>query len=215
MHNLDEVVKMFGGALWNTLWLSLASFGLALVLGAILAMMHVSPAPPARWAAQTYTAIFRNTPLLAIFILFFFGLPKIGFNLQDWQWALAALSLYTGAFVGETLRAGINSISLGQAEAARSIGLTFGQSLRHVVLPQAVRTVIPPLGTLFTALVKNSALAIVVGFQELAATTELMINQDKASIWVIIIGLVACYLVINLPASWLISWAEKRATFAR
>lgn len=215
MKNLDEVVRLFAEGLWGTLWLSLASFALALVLGAILAMMNVSPAPPARWAAQTYTAFFRNTPLLAIILLAGFGLPKIGLRFEPEQWALITLGMYTSAFVGETLRSGINSISLGQAEAARSIGLTFGQSLRHVILPQAVRTVVPPLGTLYTALVKNTALALVLGFPEIAAKAELMINQDVSSVWAIIIGLVVCYLLINLPASWLISRAEKRATFAR
>jgi len=215
LKNLDEVVRLFAEGLWGTLWLSLASFALALVLGAILAMMNVSPAPPARWAAQTYTAFFRNTPLLAIILLAGFGLPKIGLRFEPEQWALITLGMYTSAFVGETLRSGINSISLGQAEAARSIGLTFGQSLRHVILPQAVRTVVPPLGTLYTALVKNTALALVLGFPEIAAKAELMINQDVSSVWAIIIGLVVCYLLINLPASWLISRAEKRATFAR
>ena len=215
MKNLDEVARLFAEGLWGTLWLSLASFALALVLGAILAMMHVSPAPPAKWAAQAYTAFFRNTPLLAIILLAGFGLPKIGLRFEPEQWALITLGMYTSAFVGETLRSGINSISLGQAEAARSIGLTFGQSLRHVILPQAVRTVVPPLGTLYTALVKNTALALVLGFPEIAAKAELMINQDVSSVWAIIIGLVVCYLLINLPASWLISRAEKRATFAR
>jgi glutamate transport system permease protein len=215
LKNLDEVARLFAEGLWGTLWLSLASFALALVLGAILAMMHVSPAPPAKWAAQAYTAFFRNTPLLAIILLAGFGLPKIGLRFEPEQWALITLGMYTSAFVGETLRSGINSISLGQAEAARSIGLTFGQSLRHVILPQAVRTVVPPLGTLYTALVKNTALALVLGFPEIAAKAELMINQDVSSVWAIIIGLVVCYLLINLPASWLISRAEKRATFAR
>jgi glutamate transport system permease protein len=209
------VFEMFARGFWNTLWLSLASFAVALVLGAILAMMHVSPAPPAKWAAQAYTAFFRNTPLLVILILFGFGLPKLNLQLEPWQWALIGLGMYTSAFVGETLRSGINSISLGQAEAARSIGLTFGQSLRHVILPQAFRTVIPPLGTLYTALVKNTALTLVIGFQELAAKTELMINQDMASVWIVVGGIIACYLIINLPTSWFISRAEKRAAFAR
>ncbi|MEV0648788.1 amino acid ABC transporter permease [Phytomonospora sp. NPDC050363] len=215
MPNPELVFKMFASGFWNTLWLSVASFAVALVLGAILAMMQVSPAPPAKWAAQAYTAFFRNTPLLVILILFGFGLPKLQLQLDPWQWALIGLGMYTSAFVGETLRSGINSISLGQAEAARSIGLTFGQSLRHVILPQAFRTVIPPLGTLYTALVKNTALTLVLGFQELAAKTELMINQDMASVWIVVGGIIACYLIINLPTSWFISRAEKRAAFAR
>lgn len=212
----NEVFQLFAEGFWNTLWMSLASFAVALVLGAILAMMHVSPAPPARWAAQVYTAIFRNTPLLVILVVFYFGLPKVGINFEySWQWALIVLGLYTSAFVGETLRAGINSISLGQAEAARSIGLTFGQSLRSVILPQAFRTVVPPVGTLYTALVKNTALTLILGYQELSAKTEIMINQDKAPVWLVVVGICACYLLINLPTSWFIHRAEKRAAFAR
>ena len=117
--------------------------------------MHVSPAPPARWLATAYTGLFKNIPLLAVLFILYFGFPKIGIPLSSWQWAIIGLGTYTAAFVGETLRAGINSIDLGQAEAARSIGLTFGQSLRYVILPQAVRTVIPPLGSLLTALVRT------------------------------------------------------------
>jgi glutamate transport system permease protein len=215
--NFDLMVAALAEGFWTTVWITAASFALSLIIGGILAAMHVSPADPARWAAQAYTGLFRNVPLLAVLAILYFGLPKVGIVASSVTWALVGLSLYTGAFVGETLRSGINSISLGQAEAARSIGLTFGQSLRNVILPQAFRTVVPPLGSLLTALTKNSALVVVVGVSETSAQAARLINdnQNRFSVWAVIIGVAVCYLIINLPVSYFIRLAEKRATFAR
>ena len=217
--NFDYALQTLGQGFIYTVWITAASFALALVVGAVLAIMHVSPAQPARAAATVYTQIFRNVPLLAVLLLAFFGMTEIGIG-KDFPaevWAVIGLGMYTGAFVGETLRAGINSISLGQAEAARSIGLTFGQSLRYVILPQSFRTVIPPLGSLATALVKNSALASAIGVTELATQSEFLIGQEngKVSVTTTIIGVLLCYLVINLPAGYFIRLAEKRAAITR
>jgi glutamate transport system permease protein len=147
----------------------------------------------------------------------FFGLPKIGVSTNAWAVGLLGLGLYTGAFVGETLRSGINSIPLGQAEAARSIGLTFGQSLSTVILPQSIRVVIPPLGSLLIALVKNSALVLAVGLTELTAQTRRLIedNESRFDLWGVIIGVTVSYLVIALVFSYLVRIAEKRAAFVR
>jgi glutamate transport system permease protein len=139
--NFDLMIAALGAGAWTTVWVTLTSFAIALIIGMILVVMHVSPALPARWAANAYTQLFRNVPLLAVLFIMFFGLPSIGIVADSWVWALLGLGMYTGAFVGETLRSGINSIPLGQAEAARSIGLTFSQSLGGVILPQAIRAV--------------------------------------------------------------------------
>lgn len=215
--NIDLVVVAFASGFWTTVWVSVLSFGIALIVGGILAILHVSPAAPAKWLAAVYTALFRNVPLLAILIILRFGSPYVGISLPTWAWALIGLGGYTGAFVGETLRSGINSIPLGQAEAARSIGLTFGQSLRKVILPQAIRAVVPPLGTLFTALVKNSSLVLVIGLSEVSAMSKRLINDTDHhyNIWLVIIGIAICYLIINLPISYYIRVAERRAAFAR
>ncbi|MGH8794304.1 MAG: amino acid ABC transporter permease [Stackebrandtia sp.] len=215
--NFDLVIAALASGFWTTIWVTAVSFVFALLIGAILAAMHVSPAPPARWVAQAYTGLFRNIPLLAILLILYFGFPRIGIELPAFMWALIGLSTYTGAFVGETLRSGINAIPLGQAEAARAIGLTFGQSLRNVVLPQTFRTVIPPLGSLLTALVKNSSLVLVVGVSEISAMAKRLVNDQEHhfNIWSIIIGVAACYLIINLPISYGIKRAEQRAAFAR
>lgn len=215
--NLDLMVAALLTGLWTTVWVTTVSFVIALLVGGLLATMHVSPAPPARWVATAYTGLFKNVPLLAVLFILYFGFPKIGIVLPNWGWALIGLGAYTAAFVGETLRSGINSIDLGQAEAARSIGLTFGQSLRNVILPQAFRSVIPPLGSLLTALVKNSSLVLVIGVTEASAQAQRLINdtQNRFSLWAVIIGIAACYLIVNLPISYFIRRAEKRAEFAR
>ncbi|WP_227995763.1 amino acid ABC transporter permease [Glycomyces albidus] len=200
-----------------TVVVTLASYAIALAIGMLLVVMSVSPAAPARWAANAYTQLFRNIPLLAVLFVMYFGLPSIGIETTSWGVGLVGLGMYTGAFVGETLRSGINSIPLGQAEAARSIGLTFGQSLQTVILPQAVRVVIPPLGSLLIALVKNSALVLAVGVTELTAMSRRLIEDDQSrfDLWGVIIGVTVSYLVIAFVLSYLVRLAERRAAFVR
>ncbi len=156
-------------------------------------------------------------PLLAVLLIMYFGLPSVGIVADSWVWALIGLGMYTGALVGETLRSGINSIPLGQAEAARSIGLTFGQSLATVILPQSVRVVIPPLGSLLIALVKNSALVLAIGVTELTAQSRRLIedNESRFDLWGVIIGVTVSYLLIAFILSYLVRLVEKRAAFVR
>jgi glutamate transport system permease protein len=215
--NFDLMVAALGAGMWTTVWVTLTSYVIALVIGMVLVVMHVSPAAPARWAAHAYTQLFRNIPLLAVLFIMYFGLPKVGVVADNWIWALLGLGMYTGAFVGETMRSGINSIPLGQAEAARSIGLTFGQSLKGVILPQAVRAVIPPLGSLLIALVKNSALVLAIGVPELTARARRLIedNESRFDLWGVIIGVTVSYLLIAFVLSYLVRLIEKRTAFVR
>jgi glutamate transport system permease protein len=215
--NFDLMVAALGAGMWTTVWVTLTSYTIALVIGMVLVVMHVSPAVPARWAAHAYTQLFRNIPLLAVLFIMYFGLPKVGIVADNWVWALLGLGMYTGAFVGETLRSGINSIPLGQAEAARSIGLTFGQSLKGVILPQAVRAVVPPLGSLLIALVKNSALVLAIGVTELTAQSRRLIedNESRFDLWGVIIGVTVSYLLIAFILSYLVRLIEKRTAFVR
>lgn len=215
--NFDLMIAALGAGAWTTVWVTLTSFAIALIIGMILVVMHVSPALPARWAANAYTQLFRNVPLLAVLFIMFFGLPSIGIVADSWVWALLGLGMYTGAFVGETLRSGINSIPLGQAEAARSIGLTFSQSLGGVILPQAIRAVIPPLGSLLIALVKNSALVLAIGVAELTAQSRRLIedNESRFDLWGVIIGVTVSYLLIAFVLSYLVRFVERRTAFVR
>ena len=138
--NSDILIDAF----LTTLGLSLLAGVLAFVLGTVLAAMRVSPIAPLRGLATFYVETFRNTPLTVVFFFVVFGLPQIDTVVPFFTGAVLAVGLYTAAFVAEAIRSGINSVSPGQAEAARALGLTFGQSLGQVVLPQALRTVVPP-----------------------------------------------------------------------
>src|SRR6266545_1433562 len=155
IENFDQILDGFR----TTLALFVISGLCALVLGTILAGMRVSPVPPLRAAGTVYVNVARNTPLLLVFVFITFGLPALGIRFSFFILAVIALTLYTAAFITEAIRSGINAVSAGQAEAARSIGMTFGQTLTIVVLPQAFRTVIPPLASIMIALVKNTAVA--------------------------------------------------------
>jgi glutamate transport system permease protein len=198
-----------------TLGLTGASGAIALVVGTVLAGMRVSPAPPLRWAATTYVDIVRNTPLTLIFVLVVFGLPELGFRFSFFVRAVIALSIYTSAFVSEVLRSGINAVQPGQAEAARALGLTFGQTLQTVVLPQAFRTVIPPLGNLLIALTKNTAIAEAFGVVEATGTFDNLVRDFPGSFWALFLGTAFGYVLIVLVVSGVLRWVERRAVVLR
>lgn len=189
---------------------------IALVVGFLLAAMRVSPVPLGRAFGTTYVYLVRNTPLLLLMFLFAFGLPEIGIrpevNLNSWlgletrqdllvfnvffMFATFALGLYTAAFVCEAVRSGINSVDVGQAEAARSVGMTFGQVLRLVVLPQAFRAVLPPLASTLIAMTKNSSLAAGVGVTELTFLSRKFTNDNADELYAIFIGIALFYIFL-------------------
>jgi len=206
----------FADGLLVTLKLSVLSFALAMVIGAVIATFRVSPVAPLRAAGLTYVEVFRNIPLTAFFALAVFGLPKVGvtFGGSFFTFAVLVLSLYTGAFVSEALRSGINTVAAGQAEAARSIGLTFGQTLRLVVVPQALRTVVQPIGSLFIALAKNSSIASVFAVIELTSTFEGLTDKETDTL-ALLIGTAIAYLLITIPAGALTGVVERRVAFKR
>ena len=171
--NLD----VFARGLRTTVSLTLLSFAVALVIGTVVAACRVSPVPPLRWVGALYVETVRNTPLTVLFFLFFYGLTKVGIQYDNYTTAIIVLGGYTGTFVGEMLRSGINAVSRGQAEAARSLGLTFPQVLGIVVLPQALRTVVAPLGGLFIALTKNSSIASIIAVGDLVYEINFLSNE--------------------------------------
>jgi len=166
------------GTLWHgfllTLELTVLGYVGALVLGTVAAICRVSPVAPLRVFGGVYVEAFRNVPLLALLLLFVFGLPDVGLTVSYFKSAAICLALSAGAFVCEAMRSGINSIGLGQAEAARAIGLSFSQSLRHVVLPQAFRSMVQPLVNVFIGVALGSALAAAVGVDELTRQTQFL-----------------------------------------
>lgn len=164
---LADSLPVFWAGFRTTVLLALASYAGALILGAVLAVLRISPAAPARAAGLAYVEWFRNVPLLVHLFVAILCLPKLGVRIGPFAAAFLVLAMYTAAQVCEALRSGVNAVPRGQAEAGRALGLTFGQNLRHVILPQAARTVVPPLGSVFIALVKNTAVASLIGVVDL------------------------------------------------
>ncbi len=210
VHNLGAFATGFR----LTLALTLASFAGALAIGIVVASMRVSPVAPLRAAGTLYVETIRNIPLLVLMFLFFFGFPKIGIRYLPFPSAVIVLAVYTGAFVGEAIRSGVNTVAQGQAEAARAIGLTFAQSMRLVVLPQALRAVVAPIGNIFVALIKNTALALTISVMELGFQYQHLITETAQAV-PISVGIVVCYLALALSAGWLFSVLEHRVAMKR
>ncbi len=152
--NFDE----FASGLWVTTRLVVASFVIALVLGTIVAALRVAPSRWLQRLGALYVEVFRNLPLLVLLFISFAGLRRAGVGIGPWEAGIASLGVYTSAYVAESLRSGVFAVSRGQREAALSLGFTQTQTLRQIVLPQAFRTVIPPLGSITIAMIKNSAI---------------------------------------------------------
>ncbi|MFC7955832.1 amino acid ABC transporter permease [Rhodococcoides kroppenstedtii] len=213
-------------AFWMTIKLAVLSAIGALILGTILAAMRVSPVPVARWIGATYVTIFRNTPLTLILLFCSFGLfQTLGIALADQQsptgqadnnfrLAVLGLSVYTASFVCESLRSGINTVPVGQAEAGRSLGLTFSQNVRYVVLPQAFRVVIAPLGSVLIALTKNTTVAAAIGVLEAAILMREMI-ENEAAIFVVGGIFALGFVILTLPTGLFFGWLSNRLAVAR
>jgi His/Glu/Gln/Arg/opine family amino acid ABC transporter permease subunit len=155
---LTENLDAFASGLWVTTRLVLASFVLALVLGTVVAALRIAPS---RWLQRLgvlYVEIFRNLPLLVLLFISFAGLRRAGVGIGPWTAGIASLGVYTSAYVAEALRSGVFAVGKGQIEAALSLGFSQTETMRRIVLPQAFRTVIPPLGSITIAMIKNSAI---------------------------------------------------------
>jgi glutamate transport system permease protein len=210
--NLDEFVNGFLRSLNIIVWAMVGS----LVLGMIIAACRVSPVPPLRGFGAFWVTTFRNTPLSLVLFFCAFGLPVLGINRSFYFFGVLGLILYTSAFVCEAVRSGINSVSAGQAEAARSIGLKFTQTLGFVVLPQALRTVVPPLGSVIIAMFKNSAVVGAFGVGgDLWSTAQTLTSARGYETLPVFIGMAVGYLAITLPAGALLQVIERKVAIAR
>jgi len=213
-------------AFWVTIKLTAYSGLAALVLGTALAAMRLSPVPMLRWVGAGYVNILRNTPLTLILLFCSFGLAQtLGITLADprsptsladsnFRLAVLGLAVYTAAFVCESVRSGVNTIPIGQAEAARSLGLTFIQNLRMIMLPQAFRSVIAPLGSVLIALTKNTTIASAIGVAEAALLMKDMIENTAA---LVAVGAIfaAGFVVLTLPMGLLFTYLGRRLAVHR
>ena len=179
----------------NTVALTLLSFAGALLVGLLVAVLRIVPVPLLRGVGAVYVELWRNIPLLAWLVLFVFGLPEVGVKMPLFWTAFMAIALYEAAFVAEALRSGVNSVASGQGEAARALGLSFRQSLRHVILPQASRRVVQPLANIAIALTMATALAGVVGVVDMTRAAQ-RINLELAQPLLVFTGVGLCYLVM-------------------
>jgi glutamate transport system permease protein len=223
--NFDDYLKAFG----LTIGLFVVSGIGALVLGTVLAVLRVGPVSILNRAAALYVILFRNTPLLMIFIFMAIAMPVLGYNfkfVEDVEiggWNVSAfffrscvaLTLYTSAFVCEALRSGVNAVPLGQAEAGRAIGLTFVQSMKLVVLPQAARAVIPPMTSVLIALIKNTSVAAAFGMAEAVATMRILTNNNADQRTGIFLAFAIGYIVIVEATSLASYVVERKVRVAR
>ena len=194
--------------LWTTLWISVASGALALVIGLVTGLCRLSSNPTLRDLSTVYVELVRGTPLLVQIFIFYFFIGTV-LNLSREFAGVAALALFTGAYVGEIVRAGVQSVAKGQNEAARSLGLTAGQSMRHVILPQAFKRVLPPLAGQFISLVKDTSLVSVIAITELLKSGREVITTSFSP-FEILFCVAGLYLLINLPLSKIASRLERR-----
>jgi putative glutamine transport system permease protein len=201
-------------AFWTTLRISALAFVFSMVGGTAVALLRSSSLRPFRWLAGAYVELFRNIPLLVIIVFLFFGLPRTGLVLSGFTAGVIGLGIYTTAFTGEAIRAGILAVDRGQSEAARSLGLTGAQALRHVVLPQAFTVVLVPLANLTLAMIRNSALVEPIGVADITLTTDRLADQS-AHTFEFLSAAIVLYLLLTLPLTYATRQLELRTARGR
>ena len=193
-----------------TIQITAISVGLGLVIGMFVGIARISNVKLLRWLAAIYIDFLRGTPLLVQIFLIYFALPVILEQRVDpFIAAITACGINSGAYIAEIFRAGIQAIDEGQMEAGRSLGMTWVQTMRYIIVPQAFKNIVPPLGNEFIALLKDSSLVSVIGFEELTRRGQLIIARTYGSleIW---ISVAIIYLVMTLTISRLVAYLEKR-----
>ncbi|GMA27109.1 amino acid ABC transporter permease [Arenivirga flava] len=221
---MDVVLANFPAyidAFLTTLRLLVVAGLAAFIIGTVVAAMRVSPVAALRAVSATYTELIRNTPLTLVLFFCAAVVPNLfgtfGMSLNPYYLAAAtvALAIYTSPFVAEALRSGINGVPVGQAEAARSVGLGFGQTLTTVVLPQAFRMVVPPLINVVIALTKNTSVAAGFGVGELFLLGRRLANANGNAVIPILLGVVTFYLIITIPLGLIANRIEKKVAVLR
>ncbi|NEN84469.1 amino acid ABC transporter permease [Paenibacillus elgii] len=204
----DTYMLGFGNTVKASMIALLASF----ILGTVIAIFRMAPLKPLNWLGTAYVEFIRNIPLLLIVLLIYLAAPTLGLPFDGFTSGTIALSIYTAAFIAEAIRAGILAVPQGQTEAARSSGLTYLQTMRHVVLPQAIKIVVPPLGNQFLNLVKNTSVLGVVAGLDLMYFGDIVSTQTFVTFSVYIF-IALFYLALTIPLSLGVRYLEKRMAF--
>ncbi|HEY5893655.1 MAG TPA: amino acid ABC transporter permease [Chthoniobacterales bacterium] len=227
---LAETGSYFGGAIIDNIglfvqgmlmtvnisfWAMLVSF----VVGLIVAVLRVTPSGGLSLLAATYTEFFRNTPLVVQVMAFYFGLPVLGVHLSFSLFGIyvgdayaagtLALALYTGAYTAETIRAGLLAVPKGQREASYSLALSTLQTLRLIIIPQAIRMVLPPLANVYSAMLKNSAILAYIGVADLMFQAD-YVNNRTFRTFEVLTAVVVFYLMLTLPLAWFSHWLDAK-----
>ncbi len=194
---------------WMTVKITSLSVAVGIVIGIFGGLMRVSKNPILYWISTVYVEVIRGTPLLVQIFIVYFGLPSLGIRLTPYLSAVAALGINSGAYVSEIVRGGIQSISKGQMEAARSLGMSYVQAMRYVILPQALVRILPPLGNEFIALLKDSSLVSTIAIAELTRVGQQIITRTFQSfeIWT---GVALFYFVMTFIMSRIVRFLESR-----
>ncbi|ABS20891.1 polar amino acid ABC transporter, inner membrane subunit [Bacillus cytotoxicus NVH 391-98] len=204
-NNIDLYLEGFKYTLLSSVIALIGSF----LLGVIIAVMRITPIRALNWIGTAYVEFVRNIPIVLIAFAFYFAFPVVGVTLSGFVAGTAALTIYTASFIAEAIRAGILSVAKGQMEAARSSGLTYVQAMYYVVLPQAIKIVIPPLGNQFLNLVKNSSILGIIAGADLMYQGDLISTRTFVTFDVyIFVGMF--YLLLTVPLSMLVRYLEKR-----
>lgn len=193
-----------------TVEITAISVGFGLLIGCLVGIARLSTIKPVRYFANVYVDFIRGTPLLIQIFLVYFALPNIiGERVDPFMAAIAACSINSGAYIAEIFRAGIQSIDKGQMEAGRSLGMSWAQTMRYIIMPQAFKRIIPPLGNEFIAMLKDSSLVSVIGFEELTRRGQLIIARTYASfeIWM---AVAVIYLVMTFAVARFVGMLERR-----
>lgn len=206
---LEKYWPMYMEGFLHTLEASVIALIGSLILGTLVAVMRICPIRPLSALGAAYVEFIRNIPLLLIVFLFFLGPSSLGFPLSGFAAGTLGLTVYTSSFIAEAIRAGILAVPAGQTEAARSSGLTYAQTMRYIVLPQATKIVIPPLGNQFLNLVKNSSVLSVVAGLDLMYYADLISTKSFVTFSVYIF-VALFYLLLTIPLSFGVAYLERR-----
>ena len=216
MHVITENAALLARAFATTLLLSVGGSAIAAILGLLVGVARMSPVPFLQRAGALYVETIRNTPLTVVFFLIVFVLPQLGLIIPSYTVAaIIALGCYTAAFVSEAVRAGVNTVGRGQAEAARSLGLSFAENMWFIIVPQALRAVVPPLANVWIALVKNTSIAAGFGVLELTAAGQRINFLDPAAVIPALLWIAVPYLVITLGSAFGFRRLEYRLAATR
>lgn len=208
---IESIPYLINGAKYTILF-SIISIGFGIIIGLFASLMKVSKNKIVKFIGNAYIEAIRGTPLLLHIMIAYYGLAAFNIKLNYFTAGVLALSINSGAYCGEIFRAGIESIEKGQMEAARSVGMSYGQAMRYIIIPQAIKRVIPPLTNEFVAMLKDSSLLSIIAVPELLRNARQLMGT-KANVWSPFLGAALIYLALTLPLTRLASVLERR--FAR